>query len=71
MKATLKVTFSVSIVSQDLQNGKGAEQPDDPRDEVVTPQAQTVEELEHITLTEDHPDRQVRIATCLSNTPLA
>ncbi|KAI5350054.1 hypothetical protein L3X38_002945 [Prunus dulcis] len=34
-------------------------------------EAQTVEELEHITLTEDYPDRQLRIGTYLSKTPLA
>lgn len=70
-KATPKVTFLVSIVSKDLQNGRVLSDLMIPEKKLSPHEAQTVEELEHITLTEDYPDWQLRIGTCLSNTPLA
>ncbi|CAL9011925.1 unnamed protein product [Prunus brigantina] len=40
--------------------------PEDPRDEFVTQQAKPVEDLEHVCLHDDLPDRQVQIGTTLS-----
>ncbi|XP_020417849.1 uncharacterized protein LOC109948606 [Prunus persica] len=51
---------------QGVLNGTGPV--DDPRDESPTPHTQPVEELETITLSEEQPDRQVRIGTRLAPT---
>ncbi|XP_020414875.1 uncharacterized protein LOC109947891 [Prunus persica] len=49
---------------QGVPNGTGPV--DDPRDESPTPHTQPAEELETITLSEEQPDRQVRIGTRLA-----
>ncbi|XP_034199030.1 uncharacterized protein LOC117614353 [Prunus dulcis] len=49
---------------QGLPNGTGPV--DDPRDESPTPHTQPAEELETITLSDEQPDRQVRIGTRLT-----
>ncbi|KAM2212690.1 hypothetical protein ACFX1S_022961 [Malus domestica] len=48
----------------DLHGGNS--QPDDPRDDSFTQQAQRVEELEKVSILKDYPDRMVKIGTTLS-----
>ncbi|BFG35173.1 hypothetical protein CerSpe_214470 [Prunus speciosa] len=57
-RAAVRKTYSVSTRMTE-QNGGEMDKPDDPRDEVVTPQAQPIEDLETVTLSEGQPDRQV------------
>ncbi|CAL8992283.1 unnamed protein product [Prunus brigantina] len=57
---------TLAVTHLSLLNGKGGtDRPDDPRDDNATPQAQPVEELEIISIS-DTQDRQVRIGTSLS-----
>ncbi|KAI5351751.1 hypothetical protein L3X38_004642 [Prunus dulcis] len=49
---------------QGLPNGTGPV--DDPRDESPTPYTQSAEEMETVTLSDEQPDRQVRIGTRLT-----
>ncbi|XP_021817133.1 uncharacterized protein LOC110759389 [Prunus avium] len=65
-RATLREAYSVST-RMTVPNGRGTDKPDDPRDEAVTPQAQPIEDLESVTLSEAQSDRQVRISTTLSS----
>ncbi|XP_008245792.1 PREDICTED: uncharacterized protein LOC103343941 [Prunus mume] len=59
-------SYAVSTVVT-IPNGKGwTDLPDDPRDEAVTPQAQAVEDLETVSLSDTLPDQQVRTGTILS-----
>ncbi|XP_021812766.1 uncharacterized protein LOC110755794 [Prunus avium] len=69
-RATLHEAYYVAT-NVVVPNGRGADKPDDPRDEAVTPQAQPIEDLESVTLSEAQPDRQVRIGTTLSSALLA
>ncbi|KAM1542936.1 hypothetical protein ACFXTH_012513 [Malus domestica] len=48
----------------DLHGGNS--QPDDPRDDSFTQQAQPAEELENVSISKDYPDRMVKIGTILS-----
>ncbi|KAM1193169.1 hypothetical protein ACFX1S_013605 [Malus domestica] len=48
----------------DLHGGNS--QPDDPRDDFFTQQAQPAEELEKVSISKDYPDRMVKIGTTLS-----
>ncbi|KAM1580634.1 hypothetical protein ACFX1Z_041919 [Malus domestica] len=48
----------------DLHNGNS--QPDDPRDDSFTQQAQLAEELEKVSISKDYPNRMVKIGTTLS-----
>ncbi|KAM1446643.1 hypothetical protein ACFXTO_005839 [Malus domestica] len=48
----------------DLHHGNS--QPDDPRDNSFTQQAQPTEELEKVSISKDYPDRMVMISTTLS-----
>ncbi|KAM1220067.1 hypothetical protein ACFX2G_048061 [Malus domestica] len=48
----------------DLHGGNS--QPDDPRDNSFTQQAQPAEELEKVSILKDYPDRMVKIGTTLS-----
>ncbi|KAM1597454.1 hypothetical protein ACFX1Z_032351 [Malus domestica] len=48
----------------DLHGGNS--QPDDPRDDSFTQQAQPVEELEKVSILKDYPDRMVKTRTTLS-----
>ncbi|CAL8991494.1 unnamed protein product [Prunus brigantina] len=56
---------TLAVAHPSLPNGRGGtDPPDDPRDDSATPQAQPVEELETISLS-DVQNRQVRIGTSL------
>ncbi|KAM1543684.1 hypothetical protein ACFX1X_013454 [Malus domestica] len=48
----------------DLHGGNN--QPDDPRDDSFTQQAQPAEELENVSISKDYPNRMVKIGTTLS-----
>ena len=50
--------------NSDLHDGDS--QPDDPRDDSFTQQAQPAEELEKISISKDYPDRVVKIGTTMS-----
>ncbi|KAM1221868.1 hypothetical protein ACFX2J_009467 [Malus domestica] len=58
------VKTSPDEANSDLHNGNS--QPDDPRDDSFTQQAQPAEELENVSISKDHPDRMVKIGTTLS-----
>ena len=64
LKATSFILPNETITVQGLPNGTGPV--DDPRDESPTPHTQPAEELETITLSDEQPDRQVRIGTRLT-----
>ncbi|KAM1301132.1 hypothetical protein ACFX2H_012212 [Malus domestica] len=68
-KETLSIHDQVIKTSQDEANldlHGGNSQPDDPRDDSFTQQAQPVEELEKVSISKDYPDRMVKIGTTLS-----
>ncbi|KAM1985870.1 hypothetical protein ACFX15_033325 [Malus domestica] len=68
-KETLFIHNQVVKTSPDEANSDlhdGNSQPDDPRDDSFTQQAQPAEELENISISKDHPDRMVKIGTTLS-----
>ena len=48
----------------DLHGGNS--QPDDPRDDSFTQQAQLAKEMEKVSISKDYPDRMVKIGTTLS-----
>ncbi|KAI5345569.1 hypothetical protein L3X38_013446 [Prunus dulcis] len=64
LKATSFILPNETMTVQGLPNGTGPV--DDPRDESPTPHTQPAEELETITLSNEQPDRQVRIGTRLT-----
>ncbi|XP_034201917.1 uncharacterized protein LOC117616643 [Prunus dulcis] len=64
LKATSFILPNETMTVQGLPNGPGPV--DDPRDESPTPHTQPAEELETITLSDEQPDRQVRIGTRLT-----
>ncbi|XP_034213039.1 uncharacterized protein LOC117625615 [Prunus dulcis] len=64
LKATSFKLPNETMTVQGLPNGTGPV--DDPRDESPTPHTQPAEELETITLSDEQPDRQVRIGTRLT-----
>ncbi|XP_034218821.1 uncharacterized protein LOC117630185 [Prunus dulcis] len=64
LKATSFILPNETMTVQGLPNGTGPV--DDPRDESPTPHTQPAEELETITLSDEQPDRQVRIGTRLT-----
>ncbi|KAM1777701.1 hypothetical protein ACFX11_044327 [Malus domestica] len=68
-KETFSVHNQVVKTSQDEANSDfhdSNSQPDDPRDDSFTQQAQPAEELENVSISKDHPDRMVKIGTTLS-----
>ncbi|TQD99925.1 hypothetical protein C1H46_014429 [Malus baccata] len=68
-KETLSIHNQVVKTSPDEANSDlhdGNSQPDDPRDDSFTQQAQPAEELENVSISKDHPDRMVKIGTTLS-----
>ncbi|KAM1389680.1 hypothetical protein ACFX2I_017632 [Malus domestica] len=58
------IKTSPNEANLDLHGGKS--QPDDPRDDFFTQQAQPAEELEKVSISKDYPDRMVKIDTTLS-----
>ncbi|KAM1195265.1 hypothetical protein ACFX13_022298 [Malus domestica] len=68
-KETLSIHDQVIKTSPDEANldlHSGNSQPDDPRDDFFTQQAQPAEELEKVSISKDYPDRMVKIGTTLS-----
>ncbi|KAM2829585.1 hypothetical protein PS2_035235 [Malus domestica] len=68
-KETLSMHDQVIKTSPDGANldlHGGNSQPDDPRDDSFTQQAQPAEELENVFISKDYPDRMVKISTTLS-----
>ncbi|KAM2015174.1 hypothetical protein ACFX16_045732 [Malus domestica] len=68
-KETLSIHNQVVKTSPDEANSDlhdGNSQPDDPRDDSFTQQAQPAEELENVSISKDHPNRMVKIGTTLS-----
>ncbi|KAM1606294.1 hypothetical protein PS2_026917 [Malus domestica] len=68
-KETLSIHDQVIKTSPDEANldlHGGNSQPDDPRDDSFTQQAQPVEELEKVSILKDYLDRMVKIGTTLS-----
>ncbi|KAM2209238.1 hypothetical protein ACFXTI_025127 [Malus domestica] len=68
-KETLSVHDQVTKTSLDEANldlPDSNNQPDDPRDDSFTQQAQPAEELEKVPISRDYPDRMVKIGTTLS-----
>ncbi|KAM1262614.1 hypothetical protein ACFX2G_028335 [Malus domestica] len=68
-KETLSIHDQVIKTSPDGANldlHGGNNQPDDPRDDSFTQQAQPAEELEKVSISKDYPDRMVKIGTTLS-----
>ncbi|KAM2252312.1 hypothetical protein ACFX1S_006841 [Malus domestica] len=68
-KETLSIHDQVIKTSPDEANFDlhgGNSQPDDPRDDSFTQQAQPAEELENVSISKDCPDRMVKIGTTLS-----
>ncbi|KAM2554850.1 hypothetical protein TB2_018939 [Malus domestica] len=68
-KETLFIHEQVIKTSPDEANldlHGGNNQPDDPRDDSFTQQAQPAEELEKVSILKDYPDRMVKIGTTLS-----
>ncbi|KAM1837345.1 hypothetical protein ACFX14_019157 [Malus domestica] len=68
-KETLSIHNQVVKTSPDEANSDlhdGNSQPDDPRDDSFTQQAQPAEELDNVSISKDHPDRMVKIGTTLS-----
>ncbi|XP_034197315.1 uncharacterized protein LOC117612781 [Prunus dulcis] len=63
LKATSFKLPDETMSVQGLPNGVGPI--DDPRDESPTPHTQPAEELETVTLSDEQPDRQIRIGTRL------
>ncbi|KAM2236788.1 hypothetical protein ACFX1S_012219 [Malus domestica] len=66
---TLSIHNQVVKTSPDEANSDfhdGNSQPNNPRDDSFTQQAQPVEELENVSISKDHPDRMVKIGTTLS-----
>ncbi|KAM2077654.1 hypothetical protein COP1_023960 [Malus domestica] len=67
-KETLSIHNQVVKTSPDEANSDlhyGNSQPDDPRDDSFTQQAQPAEKLENVSISKDHPDRMVKIGTTL------
>ncbi|KAM1100032.1 hypothetical protein ACFX15_006313 [Malus domestica] len=58
------IKTSLDEANLDLYGGNS--QPDDPRDDSFTQQAQPAEELEKVSISKDYPDRMVKIGTTLS-----
>ncbi|KAM1945945.1 hypothetical protein ACFX13_000868 [Malus domestica] len=68
-KETLSIHDQVIKTSPDEANldlHGGNSQPDDPRDDSFTQQAQPAEELKKVSISKDYPDRMVKIGTTLS-----
>ncbi|KAM1277891.1 hypothetical protein ACFX2J_029974 [Malus domestica] len=68
-KETLSIHDQVIKTSPEEANldlHGGNNQPDDPRDDSFTQQAQPTEELENVSISKDYPDRMVKIGTTLS-----
>ncbi|KAM1879468.1 hypothetical protein ACFX14_041340 [Malus domestica] len=68
-KETLSIHDQVIKTSPDEANldlHGGNSQPDDPRDDSFTQQAQPAKELEKVSISKDYPDRMVKIGTTLS-----
>ncbi|KAM1118524.1 hypothetical protein ACFX1X_043275 [Malus domestica] len=68
-KETLYIHNQVVKTSPDEANSDlhdGNSQPDDPRDDSFTQQAQPAEELKNVSMSKDHPNRMVKIGTTLS-----
>ncbi|KAM2115425.1 hypothetical protein ACFX1Q_023866 [Malus domestica] len=68
-KETLSIHDQVIKTSLDEANldlHGGNNQPDDPRDDSFTQQAQPAEVLEKVFISKDYPDRMVKIGTTLS-----
>ncbi|KAM2419868.1 hypothetical protein ACFXTH_026392 [Malus domestica] len=68
-KETLSIHNQVVKTSLDEANldlPDSNSQPDDPRDDSFTQQAQPAEKLENVSISKDHPDRMVKIGTTLS-----
>ncbi|KAM2668007.1 hypothetical protein EV2_019632 [Malus domestica] len=68
-KETFSIYEQVIKTSPDKANldlHGGNSQPDDPRDDSFTQQAQLAEELEKVSISKDYPDRMVKIGTTLS-----
>ena len=69
-KETLSIHDQVIKTSSDKANLNihgGNNQPDNPRDDFFTQQAQPAEELEKVSISKDYPDRIVKIGTTLSS----
>ncbi|KAM2031298.1 hypothetical protein ACFX16_042565 [Malus domestica] len=58
------INTSLDEANLDIHNGNS--QPDNPRDDSFTQQAQPAEELEKVSISKDYPDRMVKIGTTLS-----
>ncbi|KAM2913348.1 hypothetical protein COP2_044016 [Malus domestica] len=68
-KETLSIHNQVVKTSPDEANSNlhdGNSQPDDPRDDSFTQQAQPAEELKNVSISKNHPNRMVKIGTTLS-----
>ncbi|KAM2285910.1 hypothetical protein ACFX1S_038454 [Malus domestica] len=68
-KETLSIHDQVIKTSPDEANldlHDSNNQPNDPRDDSFTQQAQPAEELEKVSISKDYPDRMVKIGTTLS-----
>ncbi|KAM1773354.1 hypothetical protein ACFX12_042864 [Malus domestica] len=68
-KETLSIHNQVVKTSPDEANSDlhdGNSQPDDPRDDSFTQQAQPAEELKNVSISKNHPNRMVKIGTTLS-----
>ncbi|KAM2224769.1 hypothetical protein ACFXTI_018583 [Malus domestica] len=61
-----KETFSIHDQVIKTSPDDGNSQPDDPRDDSFTQQAQPAEELEKVSISKDYPNRMVKIGTTLS-----
>ncbi|KAM2220516.1 hypothetical protein ACFX1S_019719 [Malus domestica] len=68
-KETLSIHDQVIKTSPDEANldlHGGNSQPDDPRDDYFTQQAQPAEKFENVSISKDYPNRMVKIGTTLS-----
>ena len=61
-----KETFSIHDQVIKTSPDDGNSQPDDPRDDSFTQQAQPAEELKKVSISKDYPDHMVKIGTTLS-----
>ncbi|KAM1267655.1 hypothetical protein COP2_000037 [Malus domestica] len=58
--------IKTSLDEANLDIHGGNSEPDDPRNDSFTQQAQLAEELEKVSITKNYPDRMVKIGTTLS-----
>lgn len=57
--AILKESFSYSSACVNAPNEQGDDEPNDPRYEITTPQAELIKSLESVPISEAKPNRQI------------